>query len=260
MIAGHDRGMELGDDRLQVTIDEACGGRVASIRVDGREVLVTGSAGDHPMLWGSFPMVPWAGRVRDGRFLFAGSVVQLARNLPPHAIHGVGYLAAWDVVGPGSLALDLGTRWPFGGRVEQHVTVDGDAVVMRLALHATDQPLPGMVGWHPWFVRPNRFSVHAVSMYQRDASGMPTGRLVTPPPGPWDDCFTGLTADPTLHYEGFDLVLSSTCDHWVVYDEPAHAVCIEPQSGPPDGFTLAPCTVTPPHPLVHEFTITVRRH
>jgi galactose mutarotase-like enzyme len=25
-----------------------------------------------------------------------------------------------------------------------------------------------------------------------------------------------------------------------VYDEPAHALCVEPQSGPPDGFTIEP--------------------
>jgi galactose mutarotase-like enzyme len=30
---------------------------------------------------------------------------------------------------------------------------------------------------------------------------------------------------------------------------PKHALCVEPQSGPPDGFTLAPLVVTPASPL-----------
>ena len=48
------------------------GGRIAQLTVRGRDLLVPGRAGDHPMLWGSFPMVPWAGRLRHGRFRFAG--------------------------------------------------------------------------------------------------------------------------------------------------------------------------------------------
>ena len=50
--------------------------------------------------------------------------------------------------------------------------------------------------------------------------------------------------------------MSSSCDHWVVYDEPEHAVCIEPQSGPPDAFNLGGSEVaSPDHPVVHQMTL-----
>ena len=62
----------LANAEAAVRIEPALGGRIASLVVDGTELLVTGGPDDHPMLWGSFPMVPWAGRIREGRFRFDG--------------------------------------------------------------------------------------------------------------------------------------------------------------------------------------------
>ena len=78
-------------------------------------------------------------------------------------------------------------------------------------------------------------------MYRRDEFGVPTGALVEPTDGPWDDCFvdTGPVV-LALRPRSRRRVTSSDCDHWVVFDEPADATCVEPQSGPPDGFNLAP--------------------
>jgi hypothetical protein len=36
----------------------------------------------------------------------------------------------------------------------------------------------------------------------------------------------------------------------VVFTEPEHAMCVEPQSGPPDALTIEPRIVTPEEPLV----------
>ena len=47
------------------------------------------------------------------------------------------------------------------------------------------------------------------------------------------------------------LELSSSCQWWVVYSEPEHAICVEPQSGPPDAANLAPEIVVPGRPLEH---------
>ena len=77
-------------------------------------------------------------------------------------------------------------------------------------------------------------------MYVRDDVGIPTGELVPTPPGPWDDCFVEPTDPIELRFDGLTVTISSDCDHWVVYDQPAHATCVEPQTGPPDGPNLAP--------------------
>ena len=103
----------------------------ASIEVGGDELLVTGMPGDNPMLWGSYPMVPFAGRIRDGRFTWGDRTVQLPINLEPHAIHGTGFTSAWDVVDQGldHVELQCALTWPLGGRAHQHLQLTRDALV-----------------------------------------------------------------------------------------------------------------------------------
>jgi aldose 1-epimerase len=89
-------------------------------------------------------------------------------------------------------------------------------------------------------------------MYKRDREGIPTGELVPVGPHPWDDCFTRL-GEPAvvLRWPGaIMLTLDTSCSCLVVYDEPEHAICVEPQTGPPDAFNLSPRVVRPGEPLV----------
>lgn len=239
------------------------GGRIASLRAEGVELLV--GQEQHPMMWGSFPMVPWAGRVRDGRFDFAGTTHQLPRNLAPHAIHGTGYVVPWDVVdaqvtsGSTTIRTALADPWPFGGFAQQRFDLAEDGLTCTLGVTAGDAPMPAQVGWHPWFVKPMRAALHFDRMYVRDAAGMPTGETIASPDGPWDDCFIRPLGAIELHYVDLVVTVESDCDHWVVYDQPTHATCVEPQSGPPDGFTLAPHVLQPGETLERVMRITWRR-
>ena len=85
--------LEAGDVRATIMPEQ--GGRLGSLVVGGYEVIVTSH--DDPMRWGSYPMAPFAGRVRDGRFTFRGVEHRLERKMPPHAIHGVGYDRPWRI-------------------------------------------------------------------------------------------------------------------------------------------------------------------
>jgi len=252
--------LEALDARLEVS--PIPGGRISSLIVRGNELLVTEGSGS--MLWGSFPMVPFAGRIRDGRFRFADRDVELARNYPPDAIHGTVFERPWQVDNQSTLSIDLGPGWPFAGRVVQEFLLSDDRLDVSLTLRA-EEPMPAVLGWHPWFRRrltgrvgqpaepsgPVELHLDAARMYVRDADGLPTGELVEPPAGPWDDCFTGLRSAPRLTWPGIvRLELTSSCDHWVVFDEPRDAVCVEPQSGPPDFVNIAPSTTIPAEPLV----------
>lgn len=231
--------LTLASDRATVLVDPVHGGRVASLVLDDVELLVTGGPASHPMMWGSFPMVPWAGRVRHGRFHHGGTEHRLPINLEPHSIHGTGYTAVWDVRDDGSLVHTFGSAWPLGGHAVQRFALDDAGLTCHLEVHADDRPMPAMAGWHPWFRRPVALTFAADHMYRRDAEGIPDGTLVPVPPGPWDDCFTGVDAPPTLTWPGGPTVaVTSSCDHWVVYDQPTDALCVEPQTGPPDEFTL----------------------
>jgi len=258
-----DRVLRLEAGGASAEIRPADGGRLGSVVVGGHELLVTEGLG--PMAWGSYPMVPWAGRVRNGRFSFEGRSYELPLGMPPHAIHGVAYDRPWRIDDERTISIDLDDRWPFGGRATQRFDLDAVGLDVTLTLEA-DRPMPATVGWHPWFRRslePGGASAalrfNPGTMLLRDAEWIPDGRRVPPSAGPWDDVFTDVHADPVIEWPGrVRLALSSTCAWWVVYTMPEHAICVEPQSGPPDAVNLGalasdlgPAIVAPGAPLVH---------
>ena len=96
-------------------------------------------------------------------------------------------------------------------------------------------------------------------MYVRDADGIAVPEKVAPPAGPWDDCFTDLSGPPVLRWPGaLGVVIESDCRFVVVYDEPADAICIEPQSGPPDALNHGPELAEPGRPVVVHSTWRLR--
>jgi aldose 1-epimerase len=245
----------LEADGVRLVVSATDGGRMRSLVVRDQELLVTTGFG--PIMWGCYPFAPFAGRIRDGRFSFEGGTVELPPNLPPNAIHGTVFEQPWTIEGPGRMAIELGSPWPFRGRVTQWFSLHADGLEVRLRLKATDR-MPAVLGWHPWFRRrltgtpdrpmpagdPAQLEFEPGQMYERDPDGLPTGRLVPPKPRPWDDCFTEVVGPPRLTWAGsLSLELSSSADHWVVYDELDHALCVEPQTGPPDDVNLGPRNV-----------------
>ncbi|HUB90778.1 MAG TPA: aldose epimerase [Dyella sp.] len=245
--------LQIRHGALVVDIAPEAGGRIAQIIRHGVPWLVDHDAQHAAMIaWGSYPMLPWAGRIRHGRFRFEGQDYQLPRNLGGHAIHGVALAMAWQVDAHASshvelsLALPADERWPFGGSAHQRIEVSEDRLRMTLMVRAGECAMPATIGWHPWFRKPDRVDIHPEQVYPRDAEGIATLPLAAPPPGPWDDCF--LNDQPVvIHRRDQRVRLTSDCDHLVVYDEPTHATCIEPQSGPPDAVNLERATCLSPH-------------
>ncbi len=245
------------------TVHPAAGCRIGQITVAGQPLLVDvpGTEGGHPMAWGAYPMAPWAGRIRNGRFAFAGSEHRLTVNHHDgdgperaHAIHGLVFDRPWqnvhDVAGT-SCTGEIELSWEFGGKVTETIELFADRAVVTLTVETSVGQLPAEIGWHPWFRKPDRLDFAPTAMYRRDEFGIPAGELVPPSDGPWDDCF--VNAEPVvLHYERAvapTVTVTSDCDHWVVYDMPTDATCVEPQSGPPDAFNLRPHVVDPVTPL-----------
>ena len=168
----------------------------------------------------------------------------------------------WRRLDERTIETELGPDWPFAGSVVQRFDLAADRLTCRLELHANVR-MPASIGWHPWFLRrlPGldgelELELDAGAMYQRDAAGITTRTLVSPPPpGPWDDCFTGLRRAPVLRWPGFlELTVESDCPAWVVYTEPADALCVEPQTAPPDAINTDPTVIEPGRPLTAEMT------
>jgi aldose 1-epimerase len=260
--------LETSDARIDV--DLAVGGRLASFVVDGRELLVTSDP--NIFNWGCYTMAPFAGRLRNGRFEYAGQNWQLPLNMGPHAMHGVVYDRPWRAIDERTIEADLGNPWPFAGRVVHRFDLTPGRLSFRLELQA-HVPMPAALGWHPWFARRPaaaaadaspagelELDFEAGAMYDRDADGIPSGRLVAPKPRPWDDCFTDLRRPPVLRWPGFlELTVESDAPAWVVYDEPAHAICVEPETAAPDSLNRSPEVIRPGHPLVAEMSWRWRR-
>ena len=244
--------MSSADADLIVDLD--AGGRLASLRVGGHELLVT--AGRSPVEWGFYPMAPYAGRVRDGRFTFQGERYELPREDDGHALHGTVYLREWEQDGDTTFVTDLGPAWPFPGYVRHDIRLGDHSVELRLEVHATEGPMPASCGWHPWFRRHiadarAQLDFRPGFMLRRDEHGIATREPATVPEGPWDDCFGGVEAAPTLQWPGYVLLsLATDSPWWVVYDERDHALCLEPQTAPPDTLNHDPFIVKPGEPLV----------
>ena len=225
--------------------------------MDGSELLGGADiAGGHPpSLHGSFVMAPFAGRLHEGRLVWRGQEHHLPLHAAPHAIHGTALDGAWRVVeASGSTAVlehRLADPWPFAGTLRQELDLHEDRLETRLLLRAEEE-MPAVLGHHPWFRRhldggpPVQLEVTPRQQYLRGDDGLPTGELVDPLPGPHDDCFLGLERPPRLTWAGvLELVLHSPAQHWVVFDERPEAVCVEPQTGPPDAVRLGRADVVP---------------
>jgi len=243
------------------TIDPTGGGRLDSLRVGDVELLLT-PADDtqHKDHYGAFVMAPWAGRTRHGRFTFDGVEHQLPLNAGDHAMHGTVRDRPWVVEkakkNHALLSCDLGPTWPFAGWVEHRIVLDEDRLELTLSVHAADQSMPASCGWHPWWRRtmPNgveaQLDLRAGAMYRRDDEHIAVPEFLRPPPpGPWDDCFTELESPPVVRWADIEVTIESDCPDVVVFDELPEAVCVEPQSGPPDALNLGPFVVERDRPL-----------
>ncbi|MET7291551.1 aldose 1-epimerase [Streptomyces griseoloalbus] len=249
----------------EVTVLPGNGGRVGGLRVGGVELLRQGDR------FGCFPMVPWCGRIREGRFRDGATVHQMPLNAPPHAIHGTTRDAAWRTARTSTdeavLTYDLVEPWPYSGRVTQQIALTEGSLTLAMSVETYESSFPAQIGWHPWFNRSLgegedvRIDFAPAWQEERGEDHLPTGHRTDPKPGPWDDCF-GMPdgVDVTLTWPGqLELRVTSREEWVVVYDEQREAVCVEPQTGPPDGLNSHPRLVTPLEPLEASTTWTWTR-
>ncbi len=249
--------MSTGDADLIIDLDN--GARLASWRVGGHELLVT--TGKASIAWGLYPMAPYAGRVRAGHFTFEGEQYDLPRTSDGHALHGTAHLQEWEHEAPTTFVTDLGPSWPFPGFIRHEIHLEDHSLDLRLEVHATEGRMPASCGWHPWFRTriggaQAQLDFRPGFMLRRDEHGIATRERTAVPEGPWDDCFGGVEEPPSLQWPGYlRLQMAADSDWWVVYNERDYAICLEPQTAPPDALNQDPYIVTPGYPLVANATL-----
>jgi aldose 1-epimerase len=207
-----------------------------------------------------YPLVPYSNRIRDGRLVFDGEVVRLARNWPGvnHPMHGDGWAHRWEVVTATSVSAEIVYQherasdtggWPFRYLARQSYRLESDRLVMRIALeNLEDRAVPAGIGLHPFFVRDRRtmLALGAESVWTADAEVLPLERIAVPTPWDFstarpvdpvtlDNCFDGWDGRASItwpdHSLRLDLEASEPFRHVVIYSPPGQRFfCVEPVS------------------------------
>lgn len=239
--------MRIENDWHRIDIDLEHGGRAHSWHLFGHEILA--HAGSAPVEWGMYPMAPWAGRLRDNRYL--DQVMPATHE--QWAIHGIVLDRPWSCVSSGDAFLETRCAAEVAGvPIECRVrwALDGPELTTVLSVH-TSVPIPVVLGWHPWFRREvagakARWAIDDdASMLVRDAAYLPTAeeRKFTTVNGPFDDVFRVPSGSATIAWGSVQLTVHNSQPWFVIYDERPDALCIEPQTDAPNA-TSGRCMMT----------------
>jgi aldose 1-epimerase len=209
-----------------------------------------------PWFWGSYVMAPWCNRVAPGPIAVAGRTIDLAANFfDGTAIHGQVMARPWRSEGDGRFAIeggDDGSGWPWRYDVRQTIRIDGTELALTVALtNQADGPMPGGVGFHPWFRRPVAVAIAARETITSNVNSPAQPVPVTPPfdrrrlepmPDDLDATWAGLSDPPVVldwPEAGIRATMSVTAPTlFIVAASPADkdAIAVEPQTHAPDGL------------------------
>ena len=222
-----------------------------------------GLAQRNPGMMASFPLVPFSGRVRDARFVFAGRDISLPRNFgdSPHAIHGNAWKLPWKIIhhdsASASIVLDHDRGgWPFAYRAEQRFVLTPRNLEVELIVSNTDtRPMPLGIGLHPYFPCTPGMTLHAeVSQMWETEHDMPIqlvrndiveslARELELASVVLDNSFIGWKHVATLRWPETKRRLRMTAQaplsYVVVYTPPSRAfLCVEPVSNTANWLNL----------------------
>jgi aldose 1-epimerase len=182
--------LTAGPARLAVDLR---GGSLRALTVGDWSVLDGYPSGTVPHGRRGGVLLPWPNRIRDGRWRWGGSDLQL--EVPsadsPNAIHGLVGWQPWDVLASTGDTATVGTvveprpGYPFrlAAAVDSALTPDRLTVTVRVR-NAGPDPAPFGVGMHPYLavgatedgdVARAELHLPARTQLELDADGLPTG-------------------------------------------------------------------------------------
>ena len=256
--------IELRTGAVVAQIEPSSGGRIVSLVVGDAERILSKARArttGPPTGWGCYAMVPWAGRLANGRIPTARGEVRLEPNLGPSAIHGLGFDAPWAILEQSRTTVTMscelrGRGWPFGGEARQTLRLGPASLDLELEVGGYSRAGPAGLGWHPWFARPGsgdlEVTVEAHEVLVLDADKVPTGEVREVTAG--EDLRSGPSlADRRLDHvyvqaTGPAIVRWPDLDLNIEYDQtlttvvvhtPSEGVCVEPQTMWPNAPLLA---------------------
>lgn len=242
--------LTLAVDSFRCEIAPDLGACVAGLWLDGIPVLRSPGAAalSSARQSGSYPLVPFSKRIAQATLKWNGTSHPLVQNKgdEPHAIHGVGWQRAWQVLDASDQFALLSyehqpdASWPFAFDTSQAFRLTGHELELTLGItNQSTTATPVGLGWHPYFVkRPgSHIGFDAAGRWEMDALKLPTHR--TPSAGldmdcaamDVDHCFDGWNGVLHLRDEALHTRISSKLSRLVVFTHASKDfVAIEPVS------------------------------
>lgn len=251
--------VRLKCDSLHVALAPDSGGGIAAF-TRGETNLMT-PAGPNGLC--EFPMGPYVNRLAHGVFHWQGETIRLPRDLPEHThpIHGVGWLAPWDVISQDAhgvalrLKHDPNMHWPWRGlAMTRTFSLTPEALIVRFeAMHEDPRPMPVALGLHPYFPVQDALVRLAATGFWRTIDDIPDAREaslvldalrsgVAVGSHVLDNCLDGWDGRANIIWPTHALTIETDPPQRFVqlYSPPGEDYfCLEPQSAMPDGIGRA---------------------
>ena len=242
--------LTLAADSFRCEIAPDRGACIAGLWFDDIPVLRSPGAADlsSARQSGSYPLVPFSNRVGQATLKWNGTSHPLVQNNggEPHAIHGVGWQRAWEVLEADERFALLSyehkpdASWPFAFDTSQAFRLTAHELELTLSItNQSANATPVGLGWHPYFVKRPRSHIafEATGRWEMDALKLPTHRTTSSGLDldcaalDVDHCFDGWNGVLHLHDEALHTRISSTLSRLVVFTNAAKDFCaIEPVS------------------------------
>lgn len=191
--------VELQAGSLHLALKPEVGGSIARFsrrwREGGRErelhwlrpASAEGLAQRNPLAMGSFPLLPFCNRIRNGVASFEGRDIRFPPNHPaadsPHPLHGIGWQRPWRVISSDRTHAVLGLEvrateaWPWSFSARQTFVLGEQGLAVSMTLTNMDTAaMPAGIGHHPYFPHEpgTRLTSPAALMWRGDGEVMPT--------------------------------------------------------------------------------------
>lgn len=238
------------------------GGAIAGLRWHEQHVLRPSLAPlGSPLDSACFPLVPYANRIANGRFVLDGTTYQLPRNFGdhPHSLHGVGWLSTWAVTERTECEINLAhvhvgnPDWPWPYRAEQRFTIAKRDFEIALTITNTGRTdMPAGLGLHPYFPCSSATSLTARSneVLLGDRTMLPTVAAPADHFGNWadgaslagdtliDNAYDGWDGTAHIALDALDVQLEATgASAFHLYRPPGSGFfCFEPVTHLPDAI------------------------
>lgn len=242
--------LTLAVDSFRCEIAPDVGACIAGLWFEGIPVLRSPGAASlsSARQSGSYPLVPFSNRIAQATLKWNGTSHPLVQNngTEPHAIHGVGWQRAWQVLdASGQFALlsyehKPDASWPFAFDTSQAFRLTGHELELTLSItNQSSTATPVGLGWHPYFVkRPgSHIAFEATGRWEMDALKLPTHRTTSTGLDTdcaaldVDHCFDGWNGVLHLRDDTLRTRVSSKLSRLVVFTNPAKDfVAVEPVS------------------------------